>query len=254
MQAGVNDDLPADTMYFFQSDLGYDHNSSAIAGPAWQKRQARLFDFLNSGAFAGDLGGRQGLHAARDQGRRLESTFQEGLLTLAPWQQRASARVYLLRFRGGYLLRRVALVIAVVAVAVIAYVSSAIWSVTSLLLAVRTGDGPAIVRQTDIPRLRNMLVAQIVEAYLDRIGGKRQLERLAVAAYGPTVADALVGKILDEGLTRLLHDGVVQDPAKPSAHVSLAPFGALKPGELAELASRIRPFKLARVRSTDQSV
>ena len=27
MQAGVNDDLPADTTYFFQSDLGYDHNS-----------------------------------------------------------------------------------------------------------------------------------------------------------------------------------------------------------------------------------
>ena len=49
MQEGVNDDLPADTMYFFQSDLGYDHNSSAISSPAWQKRQARLFDFLDSG-------------------------------------------------------------------------------------------------------------------------------------------------------------------------------------------------------------
>jgi hypothetical protein len=48
MQAGVNDDLPADTMYFFQSDLGYDHNSSVISSPAWQKRQARLFDFLDS--------------------------------------------------------------------------------------------------------------------------------------------------------------------------------------------------------------
>ena len=49
LQAGVNDDLPASTMYFFQSDLGYDHNSSAISSPAWQKRQARLFDFLDSG-------------------------------------------------------------------------------------------------------------------------------------------------------------------------------------------------------------
>jgi hypothetical protein len=49
LQAGINDDLPADTMYFFQSDLGYDHNSSATYGPAWQKRQARLFDFLDSG-------------------------------------------------------------------------------------------------------------------------------------------------------------------------------------------------------------
>ena len=49
MQAGITDDLPADTMYFFQSDLGYDHNSSVVSSPAWQKRQARLFDFLDSG-------------------------------------------------------------------------------------------------------------------------------------------------------------------------------------------------------------
>jgi hypothetical protein len=142
------------------------------------------------------------------------------------------------------LLRRVTIVAAVIAAVVVAYAGSAIWSVSSLLLAVRAGDGPVIVSQTDIPRLRSMLVAQIVDAYLDRIGGKRQLERLAVAAYGPGVADVLVGKILDEGLTRLLRDGVVQDPTKPLAHVSLAPLATLKPGELAELASRIRPFKL----------
>ena len=141
------------------------------------------------------------------------------------------------------MLRRIAIVAAVIAAVVIAYAGSAIWSVSSLLLAVRAGDGAAIVRQTDVPRLRNMLVAQIVDAYLDRIGSKRQLERLAVAAYGPTVADALVGKILDEGLTRLLRDGVVQDPARPSTQVSLARLGALAPNELAGLASRIRPFK-----------
>ncbi len=141
-------------------------------------------------------------------------------------------------------MRRAGIIVAIIAIVVIAYVGSAIWSVNSLLLAVRAGDGPAIVGQTDVPRLRNMLVAQIVDAYLDRIGGKHQLERLAVAAYGPTVADALVGKILDEGLARLLREGVVQDPAKPSARVALAPLGALDPGEFFELVSRIRPFKL----------
>ncbi len=140
-------------------------------------------------------------------------------------------------------MRRAGIILAVVAIIVIAYVASAIWSVNSLLLAVRAGDVPAIVRQTDIPRLRNMLVAQIVDAYLDRIGGKRQIERLAVAAYGPTVADALVGKILDEGLTHLLRDGVVQNPANPAARVSFAPFGALTPSEFIELASRIHPYK-----------
>ena len=141
-------------------------------------------------------------------------------------------------------MRRAAIILAVVAIIVVAYVASAIWSMNSLLLAVRAGDGPAIVRQTDIPRLRNMLAAQIVDAYLDRIGRRPQLERLAVAAYGPAVADALVGRILDEGLARLLREGVVQDPAKPSARISLTPLGALGPGEFVELASRIRPFKL----------
>jgi len=141
-------------------------------------------------------------------------------------------------------LRRVTIIVSVIAVIVAAYVGSAIWSVSSLLLAVRAGDAAEIVRQTDIPRLRAMLVGQIVDAYLDRIGGKRQLERMAVAAYGPTVADALVGKILDDGLTRLLRDGVVQDPDRPAAHVAVAPLGALAPREFADLAARIRPFKL----------
>jgi hypothetical protein len=146
--------------------------------------------------------------------------------------------------RGETRLRRIAIVIAAFAVVVVAYIGSAIWSVSSLLLAVRAGDVAEIARQTDIPRLRTMLVVQIVGAYLDRVGAKRQLERMAVAAYGPNVADALVGKILDDGLTRLLRDGVVQDPNKPSAQVSLVPFGALPPGELVGLATRIRPFKL----------
>jgi len=48
LQAGTSDDLPANTTYFFQSDLGYDHDSSSTYGPAWQKREARLFDFLES--------------------------------------------------------------------------------------------------------------------------------------------------------------------------------------------------------------
>ena len=141
-------------------------------------------------------------------------------------------------------MRRLAIIVAVFAAVVAAYSGSAIWSVSSLLLAVRAGNAAEIVRQTDIPRLRAMLVGQIVEAYLDRIGGKRQLERMAVAAYGPTVADALVGRILDGGLTRLMRDGVVQDPNNPSAQVALAPLGALAPGELVDLAKRIRPFKL----------
>ena len=49
VQAGINDDLPADTVYFFQSDLGYPRGSSATTGKGWQTREARLFDFLDSG-------------------------------------------------------------------------------------------------------------------------------------------------------------------------------------------------------------
>ncbi len=49
IQMGINKELPPDTAYFFESDLGFEHNSSATYGPAWQKREARLLDFLDSG-------------------------------------------------------------------------------------------------------------------------------------------------------------------------------------------------------------
>jgi hypothetical protein len=140
-------------------------------------------------------------------------------------------------------LRRILIAAVVIAALASAYASSAIWSVSTFLGAVRAGDAQAVLAQTDVPRLRNVLVTQIVDAYLERIGAKRSLQRLAVAAYWPTVADTLIGKIIDEGLMRLLREGIVQDPARHDRQVTLTPLGTLAPHELLELASRVRPVK-----------
>ena len=143
--------------------------------------------------------------------------------------------------------RTISAVAVVVAVAVL-YLGSAIWSVSLLLEAVRAGDGPAIVSHTDLPRLRASLLNQVIDAYLAVIGAKRPLAQLAASAYGPTIADPLIEKILNDGLTRLLQQGIVLDPVKSTARAAMPALGSLNPGELLSLVSRIEPTKLLEFR------
>jgi hypothetical protein len=140
--------------------------------------------------------------------------------------------------------RKILIGLAIATGAALLYAGSALWSVGSLLVAVRAGDGPAIVAQTDIARLRKSLVDQVVRAYLDRVGADNRRERQVVVAYGPTIADALIAKLLDQGLTRLLQKGVVQDPSTGTVRASFTPLAVLAPGEFVELVSRLHPVKL----------
>jgi hypothetical protein len=48
-ESGLGDRFPPGTTYFFQSDLGYDHLDDNVYGKTWRKKEARLFDFLDSG-------------------------------------------------------------------------------------------------------------------------------------------------------------------------------------------------------------
>jgi hypothetical protein len=94
--------------------------------------------------------------------------------------------------------------------------------VKGLVEAAQSGNGPAIIARTDLPRLKRSLVDQIVRAYLERQGAKRPLslmERVLANTYGASIADALVGKILtEENITKILRDGVVTEEL-PDAHM-----------------------------------
>ena len=47
-------------------------------------------------------------------------------------------------------------------VSLVIYVGSAVWSVKGLVEAAQSGNGPAIIARTDLPRLKRSLVDQIV--------------------------------------------------------------------------------------------
>jgi hypothetical protein len=91
------------------------------------------------------------------------------------------------------------------------YVGSAIFSLNGLVAAAKAGNGAEILTRTDMPRLRRSLVDQIVSAYLTRTGQNRvikPIERVVANAYGATIADALISKMLTtENLTNILQNG-----------------------------------------------
>ena len=134
---------------------------------------------------------------------------------------------------------------------VVVYYGSAIYGLSTLIAATRAGDGVAVAAQTDRPRLSHSLSDQIVKAYLDRVGEKRRvgaMEKMLVGAYGATVADALVTKMLTpENLTELLKSGRWAE-AKSSSATALPPLTELQGANIFTQLARmhfINPVKLS---------
>lgn len=134
---------------------------------------------------------------------------------------------------------------------VVVYYGSAIYGLSKLVAATRAGDGAVIASQTDLPRLSRSLSEQIVSAYLDRVGAKRRvgaMEKMLIGAYGASVADALVTKMLTpENLTELLKSGRWAE-TKLSSATALPPLTELQGANIfAQLARMhfINPVKLS---------
>ncbi len=129
-------------------------------------------------------------------------------------------------------------------VSLVIYVGSAVWSVKGLAEAAQSGNGPAIISRTDLPRLNRSLVDQIVRVYLERQGAKRPLkpmERILANTYGASIADALVGKILtEENITKVLRDGVV---AEELADAHMPALAGLDVSNTLGILRRLSPVK-----------
>jgi hypothetical protein len=125
------------------------------------------------------------------------------------------------------------------------YVGSALVSLTGLVEAARAGDGAGILARTDMERLRQSLVDQIVSAYLRQMGKDRPvkpLERLLANTYGASVADAIIAKMLTaENLTRILKDGAISSGDSPIANMQ--GLGEIDTSSLLKLMNRISPVK-----------
>ena len=110
----------------------------------------------------------------------------------------------------------ISLVVAI-AVVSLAYAGTAFVSLGSLATAAREGDGARLMAMSDVPRMRHALVEQIINAYLERIGQKRELkpfERMAVQTFGASIADEVAIKLTTpDNLSALLKSGAVRDAA-----------------------------------------
>lgn len=134
-------------------------------------------------------------------------------------------------------------VVLAVLVCVGIYGGSAFVSLVGLVSAVRGADVAQILARTDMPRLRHSIVDQVMTAYLDRLGQKRQLrpiERIAINAFGATIADDLAAKLMtSENLSVLLKSGAVRNATEDITFGTMSSVAELDISSIFALAGRI---------------
>lgn len=125
----------------------------------------------------------------------------------------------------------------------ILYVGSAMFAVYSLARAVESGDGQAILAQSDQVAIRRSIVLQVIEVYDESKPTARN--RILAQTVGATVADAMIEKFMTaENIAGLLQQGrVAATEETPEISINLS---RLAPSNLFDLMSRFRISGLAR--------
>lgn len=149
--------------------------------------------------------------------------------------------------------------VAAIMVLMLLYLGSAASSLAALAAAVRAGDGAAVAARTDIPALRSSLSEQIVAAYLERTGEKRQvkpMERMLIGALGSGIADAMLAKLLTaDNLVKILKAGKLDGEPGVPAIAGIPSLADLDTGNALAMLGRLRfvkPVQLAvRISGTD---
>ncbi|WOH55301.1 DUF2939 domain-containing protein [Bradyrhizobium sp. BWC-3-1] len=138
-------------------------------------------------------------------------------------------------------------IVAAFLICLFIYAGSAFVSVLSLVSAVRSADAAQVIDRTNLPRLRHSIVDQIVSAYLDRNGQRRPVrpfERMAINAFGATIADDLAVKLMTpENLSVLLNSGTVRNAAENITFGTMSSLAELDVSNIFVLAGRITPVK-----------
>jgi Protein of unknown function (DUF2939) len=127
------------------------------------------------------------------------------------------------------------------------YAGSAFVSVLGLVSAVRSGEAAEVMARTNLPRVRHSIVDQVVSAYLDRVGQKRPVrpfERMAINAFGATIADDLAIKLMTpENLSVLLQSGTVRNGTENITFGTMSSLAELDISNIFVFAGRITPVK-----------
>jgi len=138
-------------------------------------------------------------------------------------------------------------IVAVLLLCLVAYAGSAFVSALDLVSAVRSGDAAQVMARTDLPRLRHSLVDQVMSTYLDRLAQKRPVrpfERMAINAFGATIADDLAIKLMTpENLSALLKSGTVRNGAENITFGTMSSLAELDISNIFVFAGRITLVK-----------
>ncbi|QOZ69137.1 DUF2939 domain-containing protein [Bradyrhizobium arachidis] len=138
-------------------------------------------------------------------------------------------------------------IVAALLIGLAVYAGSALVSTLGLISAVRSGNTAEVMARTNLPRVRHSLVDQVVSAYLDRLGQKRPVrpfERMAINAFGATIADDLATKLMtSENLSVLLKSGTVRSGAENINIGTMSPLAELDAANFFVLARRISLVK-----------
>lgn len=138
-------------------------------------------------------------------------------------------------------------VVAVLLLCLVVYAGSAFVSALDLVSAVRSGDAAQVMARTDLPRVRHSIVDQVMTAYLERLGQKRpvrSLERMAINAFGATIADNLAVKLMTpENLSVLLKTGTVRTAAENITFGTMSSLAEIDISNVIVFAGRISLIK-----------
>ncbi len=103
-------------------------------------------------------------------------------------------------------MRKTLVTIVILAALFVAWSAWPLFALYDIARAVQAGDAARIEQRVDFPSLRRSLSDQIIAAYV-RVTGMK-VERGIVGAFGGSVADAMVGKLVTpEALAGLLREG-----------------------------------------------
>jgi hypothetical protein len=145
------------------------------------------------------------------------------------------------------MMRWIAVIVAALFLALAGYSASALISLERLATAARASDGAEVIARTNVPRVRQAIISQVISAYLEKVGQKRPVrpfERMAIETFGASIADDLAIKLVTaENLSVLLRRGVVRESnAKPELG-TIPALGDLDASNIMNVLRRVKLIK-----------
>jgi hypothetical protein len=127
------------------------------------------------------------------------------------------------------------------------YSASALISLERLAAAARASDGAEVIARTNVPRVRQAIIGQVISAYLEKVGQKRPVrpfERMAIETFGASIADDLAIKLVTaDNLSALLRSGAVRESAAKPELGTMPALGDLDVSNIMKVLRRVKLIK-----------